>query len=267
MVNLLGSETINLNQLPAKLWAHCADDLPRTTRRRWAADRRVALLFPAAQLGDLLRLEEDALAALLERRAARARVGFATVKPLSQCPGVFDQCKAQAYFNPPADIIQRLAEGRAKILAPSTSSHGFANATDVRRNVPKAYQLIARDFVTASRKRARIFEWHDDHRSFHAKGIWLWANDKARRHTGRRPRHAQFLATLIGSSNCNLRARLRDLELSFVLATSNRRLTADLASEWSSFVRRTTRPTTILAEPKQVPLWVLVFRSFINTFL
>lgn len=218
----------------AKVEAHCR----RETKKDFSVARcgKFAYLFPAAQLGDELRQEELAVRTVLE---TKGKIGLAT-----------------AYLNPPRDVAQRLAG--AVVIAPSIASHGFAEAPDVRKNVPKAYQMIARDLVR-NQPNLELLEWHDDHKSFHAKGVWLFREGRRRRRS--------WTTTIVGSSNMNARARLRDLELSFVMTTNNRRLSRALKGEWSRFKRQASAPWSLLSPPRDVPLWVRVFRPQINTFL
>lgn len=164
---------------------------------------------------------------------------------------------ATAYCNPPADLLAKLAKVRVDIVAPSIPAHGFDGARDIRRNVPIAYQLIARD-IAAVIGSNHLHEWssdNDDSRTFHAKGAWLHLPSN------------RVIATLIGSSNFNVRARRRDFELTYLLATSQFRLQRHLTNEWIHFRRFASFPTTLLSPDARPPYWVLLFRPFINTFL
>ncbi|KAJ8601887.1 hypothetical protein CTAYLR_002648 [Chrysophaeum taylorii] len=235
LVDLL-AET-SLRDLPERLAEHCRI-------RSQEKKKSDAWIFPAPQLGDLVDGERRALDALVDRADAHPRTARLNI--------------ATAYLNPPRDAIDRLVASRARVsvLAPSIASHGFANARDIRKNIPKAYQLIARDLAAAI-GRSALREWHDDRRTFHAKGAWLFVEKN-------KPR---FAATLLGSSNMNVRARTRDLELSYLLFTANRRLRRALAAEWRAYLSRAAPPRTLLAKPEGVPIWVTLLRPWINTFL
>jgi len=214
-------------------------------------------MFPALQFGRAgIRLEERAWRVVLDAaRAPRCHVGVAS-----------------AYLNPPADLLAGLAASpaRVELVAPSLAAHGFSGAPDVRAAVPLAYQLVAADVArtlrtarcddAASTTTKQLLEWRDDEKgyTFHAKGAWLLANG------------AGVLATLVGSSNFNVRARRRDLELSFLLVTTNARLRSLFTREWRRYRRRAMRSSAETDEDdvrRRVPFWVLVFRRFINTFL
>lgn len=223
--------TTPLDELSGALRRHCSSP----TRVRRPKTRNLVWFAPAAQLGSRLRLEEGVMRGLL---AARGRVGLAT-----------------AYLNPPSDVARAIAARprRVTILAPSIDAHGFGEAKNIKSNVPKAYQLIAADLASALLPKHQLKEWRHDAKTFHAKGVWVLGNG--------------FAATLIGSSNWNVRARRRDLELSYVVATGNPKVRRRIKGEWTGFLRHATPPRTLLARPQNLPLWVAVFRPIINTFL
>lgn len=232
LVDLLATTT--LDDLPGALRRHCSSSASREAR----PSRKLVWFAPAAQLGRELRLEEGVMRGLL---AARGDVGLAT-----------------AYLNPPTDVARAIAARprRVTILAPSIDAHCFGEAKHIRSNVPKAYQLIAGDLAKMLRKNGhQMKEWRgqDNAKTFHAKGVWVLGNG--------------FVATLIGSSNWNVRARRRDLELSYVVATGNSKMRRRIKDEWTGFLRCAGPPRSLLAKPRKLPLWVAVFRPIINTFL
>ena len=94
----------------------------------------------------------------------------------------------------------------------------------MKRAVPLGHALYARELAEAlacPEDVKRVLEWHGEG-TFHGKGVWLKASTRA------------VDATLLGSSNWNVRSRDRDLELGGVLLTSDRALQRDLADEWQA---------------------------------
>ena len=87
----------------------------------------------------------------------------------------------------------------------------------------------ASSFAASTGGDRRLLEYGRPGWEFHAKGIWLAP-----------PGEGAPLATLVGSSNYGFRSLHRDLEINFLLVTTNDGLREQLAAEWARLAQHAT---------------------------
>lgn len=116
------------------------------------------------------------------------------------------------YFNPGDNVTNFHS-----LLIPSERSNGFFKGHGLLGYIPKLYADICRSYKE-SHPECRVYLYDRPGWSFHAKGVWIRYPD------------GQYLH-IIGSSNYNLRSSQRDLELQFVIVTTNRGLITALEQE------------------------------------
>uniref|UniRef100_A0A7S3JRV9 CDP-diacylglycerol--glycerol-3-phosphate 3-phosphatidyltransferase n=1 Tax=Aureoumbra lagunensis TaxID=44058 RepID=A0A7S3JRV9_9STRA len=171
---------------------------------------------------------------------------------------------ATAYLNPPQDLINKIVKDPISIdiIFPASSAHGFASASGLRGIIPLAYNKIVQDlsFALSPFQNKRLYAWQlNTNDSFHAKGVWLF-------------QHGSALATITGSSNFNKRARQRDIELSYLLCSSDTRLRRAWTNEWHTYLRNTTRIEFFDKDKEEeatrpLRFYIYLSRLFFSSFL
>jgi len=203
---------------------------PRRRRLHRSRRRPTAMLFPTAQVRDLLAFEEHALVALLE---ASPRCGLST-----------------AYANPSSVIVGALQTTDATVVVPSIRTHGFADATGIKALLPLAHARFAWDLATALGKTGEVREWVSTNQTYHAKGCWAFSAGDERR----------VCATVVGSSNWNVRSHRRDVELGAVVIARDAGLRRRLGDEWRRLRAPAREP---VAKP---PAWTALLRGVVQPF-
>jgi len=104
--------------------------------------------------------------------------------------------------------------------------------------------------------------------TFHSKGVWLYASDDAETD----PLHPKAnknvddnllpLSTVVGSSNYGERGMMRDLEMSFVVTTTDERLRGDFQQEVDRLLTNTVA-VSMQQLKGRFPPW---FRTLLVTF-
>lgn len=130
---------------------------------------------------------------------------------------------SSGYFNP-SSVIEGLRVD--SVIAPSEQSNGFFGGKGILSQIPKLYSAIHLDYIR-SHPECKFYSYNRPDWSFHGKGLWVEGIQGLYIH-------------LIGSSNFNQRSANRDLELEFLLLTSNPSLLACLREErhnlWSESI-------------------------------
>ena len=136
---------------------------------------------------DLLDLDARALSAVLD---ASPRCGLST-----------------AYANPPPAVVEALGRTAATVVVPAPETHGFAGATGAKAFLPLAHARFAWDLATKLKGSGDVRAWAAPRETYHAKGCWAFSAGDERR----------VGATVVGSSNWNVRSHRRDVELGAAL--------------------------------------------------
>ena len=205
---------------------------PAPRRRRFHRSRRrpAATLFPTAQVRDLLDLDARALSAVLD---ASPRCGLST-----------------AYANPPPAVVEALGRTAATVVVPSPDTHGFAGATGVKAFLPLAHARFAWDLATKLKGSGDVRAWAAPRETYHAKGCWAFSAGDERR----------VGATVVGSSNWNVRSHRRDVELGAALVVRDGALRRRLGDQWRRLRSRARDP---VAAP---PAWTALLRGVLRPF-
>ena len=205
---------------------------PPPRRRRFHRSRRrpAATLFPTAQVRDLLDLDARALSAVLD---ASPRCGLST-----------------AYANPPPAVVEALGRTAATVVVPAPDTHGFAGATGAKAFLPLAHARFAWDLATKLKGSGDVRAWAAPRETYHAKGCWAFSAADERR----------VGATVVGSSNWNVRSHRRDVELGAALVVRDGALRRRLGDEWRRLRAAARDP---VSEP---PAWTALLRGVLRPF-
>ncbi|XP_033122712.1 CDP-diacylglycerol--glycerol-3-phosphate 3-phosphatidyltransferase, mitochondrial-like [Anneissia japonica] len=171
---------------------------------------------------------------------------------------------ASGYFNLVEEYLDLITNSRAsyRILMASPQVNGFYKAKGFPGYIPDAYTFIARKFYnrmkhTGQLARVKLFEFHKQNWTFHAKGLWLCING-----------HQVPSLTLIGSPNFGYRSVHRDLEAQVALVTENHSLQNQLHQEHIRLFKK-SKPVSAATfdEPdRKEPLWVRLIVPIIKNF-
>lgn len=208
-----------MKELP---WERLRDELIRltTTAPASATYQKTTVtdtvIYPCPQLGIIDVLYDSATLLYLLRQAQRIPLSSLSV--------------TSAYFNFTdqvlATVLQTPMTSEVRILTPSIECNSFSGGPGFTKWVPHMYHQLCRTFHRLVHNRGRtksvnLWEWHRAKHTFHAKGLWLQKGPNV------------TLITM-GSSNLGFRSESRDLELNFVMATSNTTLQRRFTDERDS---------------------------------
>ncbi|XP_071948865.1 CDP-diacylglycerol--glycerol-3-phosphate 3-phosphatidyltransferase, mitochondrial-like isoform X2 [Antedon mediterranea] len=171
---------------------------------------------------------------------------------------------ASGYFNLVEGYLDLITNSPAAyhILMASPQVNGFYKAKGFPGYIPDAYTFIARNFYNRMKKagqlaRVKLFEYHKDKWTFHAKGLWICIN-----------RQTLPSLVLIGSPNFGYRSVHRDLEAQLALVTENNSLQQQLHEEHVRLFSK-SKPVSeaTFDEPdRKEPLWVRLIVPIIKNF-
>ena len=179
---------------------------------------------------DILDLDARALSAVLD---ASPRCGLST-----------------AYANPPPAVVEALGRTAATVVVPSPDTHGFAGATGVKAFLPLAHARFAWDLATKLKGSGDVRAWAAPRETYHAKGCWAFSAGDERR----------VGATVVGSSNWNVRSHRRDVELGAALVVRDGALRRRLGDEWRRLRAAARDPVS------KPPAWTALLRFFLRPF-
>ncbi|KAG8978335.1 hypothetical protein FRB90_008438, partial [Tulasnella sp. 427] len=184
-------------------------------------------IFPVIQSGVLGVREEEMVIDKLFNCVSKSNVP-ATVDLTSGYFGLYAPYKTRILESP--DSI------RWRIVAAAPKANGFYGSKGISGRLPEAYTWLERQFWGAASKAGKISssdgkvelsEWEREGWTYHAKGIWVrFGEEGPSNDDGGKP-----AISLFGSTNLNSRSANLDTELSFMMVTSSRELSASLAEE------------------------------------
>jgi CDP-diacylglycerol--glycerol-3-phosphate 3-phosphatidyltransferase len=134
---------------------------------------------------------------------------------------------ATAYLNPPPHYVamMQLDGANVQVMSAGEKSHGFFGAKGFKAWIQKEYDQIHSELAASG---LRVSEFYRDGWTFHAKGIWGWAQGDCM---------PSLMA--IGSTNYGHRSVFRDLESQVVIGTANTPLQDRMGAEFRALEQHT----------------------------
>lgn len=176
---------------------------------------------------------------------------------------------ATSYFNMTEEYAKELIDRKrpdttVSLLTASPQANGFYGSKGISQYVPAGYAENEREFLEHAEKifsndgQIQMFEYERSEWTYHAKGLWLY--DQEKEHTP--------VLTCIGSPNFGARSIQRDLEAQLAILTDNDELRSKFHQERRRLFQHgnlvtsaTFRQPSRLA-PIWAPLFMRVFRNF-----
>eukprot|EP01133_Synstelium_polycarpum_P000453 gene453-541_t len=222
-------------------------DSKRSLSSPFDAPRDLSWIFPTIQMGPFsIRHDEVVTSHIFENIPASSKLYITS-----------------PYFNLTSNYLELILQGRPKldIITCSPAANGFAGAKGLSSAVPDCYAIIERRFLekvvaTNNERRISVTEYIRPKWSYHAKGLWITAQDKT-----------LPSVTLIGSPNFGSRSVEKDLEAQMIIMTENPVLQQKMEDERVYLWEQTQDANLELFKERKISLWVKVLVYFFGNYL